>query len=186
MVSTMIWVGLINPPFEVPLGQKGVPLSVSLDHRFTSLGAATAFILWKKGEKAKVERPSSAQRLLCRTEDVAIEGWGWWPLEMCRCHVALQERGEQGCVAPCLSFGMSDRGHSWHHLAFWAFSAAQVLSVLLPHLEKKLCLLGQPLIAKWQLCSYILVHKERTKWHLTSVYSLPFPNMVFEKCFGYF
>lgn len=139
MVSTMIWVGLINPPFEVPLGQKGVPLSVSLDHRFTSLGAATAFILWKKGEKAKVERLSSAQRLLCRTEDVAIEGWGWWPLETCRCHVALQEQGERGCVAPRLSFGMSDRGHSRHHLAFRAFSAAaaaQVLSVLLPHLEK--------------------------------------------------
>lgn len=55
MVSTMIWVGLINPPFEVPLGQKGVPLSVSLDHRFTSLGAATAFILWKKEEKQRWE-----------------------------------------------------------------------------------------------------------------------------------
>lgn len=53
MVSTMIWVGLINPPFEVPLGQKGVPLSVSLDHRFTSLGAATAFILWKREGKQR-------------------------------------------------------------------------------------------------------------------------------------
>jgi len=63
MVSTMIWVGLINPPFEVPLGQKGVPLSVSLDHRFTSLGAATAFILWNREEKAKVRRPSGPLRL---------------------------------------------------------------------------------------------------------------------------
>lgn len=60
---------------------------------------------------------------------------------MCRCHVALQGRGEQGCAAQRLSFGMSDSGHSQRYLALRAFSAAaaaQVLSVLLPHLETTL------------------------------------------------
>lgn len=187
MVSTMIWVGLINPPFEVPLGQKGVPLSVSLDHRFTSLGAATAFILWKKGGKKKqrlrdhtVHWSSCAERRRWQFNHRAIRCAG-----LCKgCAAVPRWRFAQWS----LTQGRHVRGHSQLYPTLWTFSAAaaaQVTPLLLPHLETTL-LFRPPFIAKWQLLSYISVHKGRMKWHLSSVYSLLFPNMVFEECFGYF
>lgn len=127
MVSTMIWVGLINPPFEVPLGQKGVPLSVSLDHRFTSLGAATAFILWKKEEKQRwedqpaPESPCAGWRTWqsedgdgsCQRRVYAAwlcKGTGTWAAEHC---VQLL----LSCRA-CLDASKTDtRGHSQRYLA---------------------------------------------------------------------
>lgn len=149
------------------------------------LGGSHCFYPLKEREKEKqrlrdrtVHMPS-----LWRKEDVANQARG---CQMCRALQGLCSRiMSETCSA--VEPGMS-WGHSQHYTTLRAFSAAaaaQVTPVLLPHLETT-PLFRPPFIAKWQLLSYISVHKGRTKWHLSSVYSLLFPNMVFEECFGYF
>lgn len=144
MVSTMIWVGLINPPFEVPLGQKGVPLSVSLDHRFTSLGAATAFILWKKEEKQSLE---TKRRSTCWMEDLASPGWGWQLSQTCVRRVALQGHRHPATSAQQRRLTWHSRsvrrGHAQRYpvsctLGFQCCSCSQITCVLLLHLETTL------------------------------------------------
>lgn len=132
MVSTMIWVGLINPPFEVPLGQKGVPLSVSLDHRFTSLGAATAFILWKREGK---QRWDDLKASVSPHTGHSIPRTGMGLLEPCaRGSVRMWGSVEPSTPAQLqnLTRGREARQEgspsSIQHPAHWAFSAANDLS----------------------------------------------------------
>lgn len=133
MVSTMIWVGLINPPFEVPLGQKGVPLSVSLDHRFTSLGAATAFILWKREGKQrwddhKASVSPHAGHGIPRTGMVAVGNVCLWLCKdvricgACNSCPTAEPDSRQEFRQECSSSIIQ-------HPACWAFSAANDVSL---------------------------------------------------------
>lgn len=153
MVSTMIWVGLINPPFEVPLGQKGVPLSVSLDHRFTSLGAATAFILWKKEENQRWE-DQAAPVSLPGMEDIGNPRTGVVAIRDMRmpCGSArtwgpgLQSTALNSCSAAESGLMQASQTREGihgiisilHAGAFSAAAAAWIMCVLLPHLETAL------------------------------------------------
>lgn len=118
------------------------------------LGGSHRFYPLKERRKATVRRPSSPRVSTCRTEDVASQGWGWWPSEMCVCRAALQGRGDPGCGAPRSTFAqLQSLTWCWQvktregihsiiqHPVRWAFSAAaaaQIMCVLLPHLETTL------------------------------------------------
>lgn len=148
MVSTMIWVGLINPPFEVPLGQKGVPLSVSLDHRFTSLGAATAFILCKReGKQGEMSR-----RALC--PHVLSEMWlceGLQSLQLllsCRGREVRQE-GSPGII---------------QHPQLWAISAFSAANDVCPPSSFRNSSASQPSLHCQVATSVLHLSSQRKDW----------------------
>lgn len=153
------------------------------------LGGSHCFYPLKERGKSKGWKTEQ-----CPETPVQNRGRGNWRMGLVAAGYVQMPRGS----ARARRTGLCSTTFEFWHVRQRAFTASSSISgfqccsccssfVCSPSsFRKKLCLLGQPLIAKWRLCSYILVHKERTKWHLTSVYSLLFPNMVFEKCFGYF
>lgn len=147
------------------------------------LGSSHCLYPLKETRRAGVRRPRGsvsprAGRGVPRTGLVAVALGGWedlWSLQLllgCRAQLEAGKSGRR--VLPVLSSSL----HA-------GLAVLQMICALLPHLETALPL-SPAFTAKWQLLSYILAHKGRTKWHLTSVYPLSFPNMVFQQCFGYF